>query len=416
MEKVHKFYQMTIQQRQEIMDLMMQTDQPFNQIELAPKFGEKMIENYVGNYPLPLGLAVNFDIDGEIYHIPMATEEPSVIAAACNGAKRVGTITTSAQSRELIGQIVIDTSEVSNSRRVEIESIIQKNEQYLLNKAKELSFSMIQRGGGPTRLFIEKFDQFITVYLGFNPCDAMGANSINHILEMLAHDIEFKIEVPVLMSILSNYQTHNLSTATCQIPIQTLHSNQEEAQNIAKKIVVASQYAQLDVYRATTHNKGILNGIAAVLIATGNDFRAVEAGVHAFAARSGKYQGLSQWKIEDGNIVGELTLPLAVATVGGTLSSHPVAQWTLKVLKSPTAQQLSRILVAVGLAQNFAAIRALVTEGIQKGHMSLHARQLCLQAGAKEEEIPLIIQQIPKNIKINQAVIAEILKQIRNYK
>lgn len=413
MEKVHQFYQMTTQQRQQFIDSMMPSNQSFNQLELAPKLGEKMIENYVGNYPLPLGLAVNFDIDGDIYHIPMATEEPSVIAAACNGAKRVGTITTSAQSRELIGQIVIDIREVTNTKRIEIESIIQEYKEYWLEKAKELSYSMIQRGGGPTRLFIEQFDEFITIYLGFNPCDAMGANSINHILEMLAHDIEPKIGVPVLMSILSNYQIHNLSTATCQIPIQTLHSNKEEAQKIAKKIVAASQYAQLDVYRATTHNKGILNGIAAVLIATGNDFRAVEAGVHAFAARSGRYRGLSQWKIEGENIIGELTLPLAVATVGGTLSSHPLAQWSLQVLKSPTAQQLSRILVAVGLAQNFAAIRALVTEGIQKGHMSLHARQLCLQAGAKEEEIPLIIQQIPENIKINQDVIIEILKQIR---
>ena len=340
----------------------------------------------------------------------MVIEEPSVVAAASNGAKRVGNIITTSQPRELIGQIIL--KEVIDPEQA--TAVIEKNEHYLLDLAKSFSINMVKRGGGPTRIWTKTFESYFTVYLGFNPCDAMGANAINHVLEALSEEVEQLVNGVALMRILSNYQPESLVTAKVKIPILSLANNQADSQLLAQNIVAASEYAHLDVYRATTHNKGIMNGIDAVLMATGNDWRAVSAGVHAYASHTGDYQSLTDWKIEEDYLVGKIELPLAVATVGGTLSVHPQAKQSLALLGNPDAQQLSEIIAAVGLAQNFAALRALVSEGIQKGHMSLHARQLAIQAGANEAEAPRLIELLKRQEKaISISVATELLAKMR---
>ncbi|MFK8243292.1 MULTISPECIES: hydroxymethylglutaryl-CoA reductase, degradative [unclassified Facklamia] len=376
---------------------------------LEETIGDAMIENYIGQYALPLGIATNFIIDGQTYAIPMAIEEPSVIAAASNGAKRIGNIETSAQPRELIGQMVFECESDSAMIVLQLEEIVPE----LLEQAKALSPSMVARGGGPTRIWFDCKEEFIVCYLGFNPCDAMGANVINHILEGLSPMIESHSDAIALMRILSNYQPDSVVTAICRVPIHTLHDDLEKAQLLAKRIASASRYAQLDPYRATTHNKGIVNGIDAVLLATGNDWRAVESGVHAYASRTGHYQPLTIWTVEDDYLVGKIQLPLAVATVGGTLSVHPTAQWALELLGRPTAERLSRIIAAVGLAQNFAALRAIVSEGIQKGHMGLHARQLAIQAGATEHEQRELVAKLKAAPAMSHSIAKELLEQMR---
>lgn len=412
MVKIEKFYHLSPDERKEYLLNAIPDLQPFTDKKLAEKIADNMIENYFDSYSIPLGLATNFMINEKLYHIPMANEEPSVIAAASNGAKRVGNIKTSSQSRELIGQIVFaDVEDVANKKQK-----IEQSATVILDKAKELSLSMVKRGGGPVRIWAETFDNFLTIYLAFNPCDAMGANIMNSVLEGIAHEIESLIRSNALLRILSNYQEESLSIAQVAIPIQSLAKDEQVAWQMAKKISQASQYAKLDVYRATTHNKGIMNGIGAVLIATGNDWRAVDACVHAFASRTGKYQSLSDWWIDETHLKGKIALPLPVATVGGTISVHPDAQRSLQILGNPTARELGEILAAVGLAQNFAAIRAIVTEGIQKGHMALHARQLAVQLGASDEESKVLIQQLKERGSITLSVAQELLDNIRSKK
>lgn len=379
---------------------------------LTEEIADAMIENYIRLYELPLGLATNFMIDGETLAIPMAIEEPSVIAAASNGGKRLGNIETQVQPRELVGQIVLNhVTDLQHAKR-----LIDQHHEAILRMAREHSSSMVARGGGPTRLWTEIKENYLTCYLGFNPCDAMGANAINHVLEAISDYMEDLVQGKALMRILSNYQPESITKAISRIKIVTLAKDVNQAQDLAQRIVSASQYATLDVYRATTHNKGIMNGIDAVLMATGNDWRAVEAGVHAYASHTGRYQPLTQWKIENDELVGEICLPLAVATVGGTISVHPVAQWALDVLGRPSAECLSRIIAAVGLAQNFAALRAIVSEGIQKGHMGLHARQLAVQVGATEEETSVLIQKLKAAPSMSVTVAKALLDDIHQIK
>lgn len=413
MTEIKGLYRLSPEQRRAMLkgnfpDVFIESD-----TQLTETTADAMIENYFQNYSLPMGIAPNFQINGQLYHIPMVIEEPSVVAAASNGAKRVGNIITTSQPRELIGQIIL--KEVIDPEQA--TAVIEKNEYYLLDLAKSFSINMVKRGGGPTRIWTKTFESYFTVYLGFNPCDAMGANAINHVLEALSEEIEQLVNGVALMRILSNYQPESLVTAKVKIPILSLANNQADSQLLAQNIVAASEYAHLDVYRATTHNKGIMNGIDAVLMATGNDWRAVSAGVHAYASHTGDYQSLTDWKIEEDYLVGKIELPLAVATVGGTLSVHPQAKQSLALLGNPDAQQLSEIIAAVGLAQNFAALRALVSEGIQKGHMSLHARQLAIQAGANEAEAPRLIELLKRQEKaISISVATELLAKMRKYR
>lgn len=377
---------------------------------------DHMIENYLFNYELPLGVALNFKINQKEYIIPMVTEEPSVIAAASNGGKRLGNIETKMESRHIVGQIILtnlsDLDEAENSLKLEFPT--------LLEKAKSVSKNMVKRGGGPlyfrTEQFFDEVSSYLTLYLAFDPCDAMGANAINTVLEALTEDVEKITGGTALMSILSNNGAESIASAFVEVPVESLHRHRNEAELIAERIVQASHYAQVDPYRAVTHNKGIMNGVEAILLATGNDTRAVSASVHAFASIKGQYKGLSQWNLskDKTKLIGRLELPLQVATVGGSISTHPMARWSLDLLKNPSAKELSQIIVAVGLAQNFAALRALITDGIQKGHMALHARNLAMQVGAKKDEIALVVKELRKHQTMNSTLAKEILNNIRS--
>lgn len=423
------FYKKTPQERLEILhklgwsnirlDLSDETGleevQSIDDIQLPNLVADQMIENYVFNYQLPLGVAVNFIVNDIPYSVPMVVEEPSVIAAASNGAKKVGNIKAKMLKRETIGQIVLPNVEKPKL----IQEIISSNEQELMGIAKAASENMVKRGGGPRKIWTQIFEgesgSFVTTYISFDPCEAMGANALNTVLENVAPRIATLTEHEPLMSILSNYATEAIVTAHCEIPIVSLDEDAVLAEEIAHNIALASEYAQIDPYRAATHNKGIMNGIDAVLIATGNDWRAVEAGVHAYASRSGVYRGLSTWKIDHSTneLVGEIELPLQIATIGGTISVHPTAQWALDLLHQPTANELAEIIASVGLAQNFAAIRALVTEGIQKGHMALQARSLALQVGADLTEINEVVKQLRESGIMNSTKAKEILSLLR---
>lgn len=384
-------------------------------VQLPEMIANQMIENYLFNYQLPLGVAVNFIINDLPYSVPMVIEEPSVIAAASNGAKKLGNIHSVMEKRHVIGQVVL--AQVENPEK--IEQIIADHESDLLDVARAASQNMVKRGGGPRKLWTKVFrtneSSFVTVYLSFDPCEAMGANALNTVLEAITPVIERITEQAGLMSILSNYATEAIVKARCEVPIISLHADVIQAETIARQITLASDYAKIDPFRATTHNKGIMNGIDAVLIATGNDWRAVEAGVHAYASRSGQYRSLTNWFInqETNELVGEIELPLQLATVGGTISVHPTAQWALDLMHQPTANELAEVVAAVGLAQNFAAIRALVTDGIQKGHMALQARSLALQVGAELSEIDEVVKELRKLGTMNSSNAKAILDKLR---
>ncbi|MGO4927172.1 hydroxymethylglutaryl-CoA reductase, degradative [Fundicoccus sp. Sow4_D5] len=384
-------------------------------VQLPGVIANQMIENYLFNYQLPLGVAVNFIVNDIPYSVPMVIEEPSVIAAASNGAKKLGNIQTVMEKRDVIGQVVL--ANVIDTRK--IEQIIMSHQDELLKVARSASQNMVKRGGGPRNIWTKSYSSqetnFTTIYLSFNPCEAMGANALNTVLEAITPVIERLTGHDGLMSILSNYATEAVVKARCEVPIISLHADVIEADTIARKITLASDYAQLDPYRATTQNKGIMNGIDAVLIATGNDWRAVEAGVHAYASKSGQYRSLTRWFIdqETNELIGEIELPLQLATVGGTISVHPTAQWALGLMHHPTANELAEVVAAVGLAQNFAAIRALVTEGIQKGHMALQARSLALQVGAELTEIDEVVRQLGHSDIMNSTTAKKILEDLR---
>ena len=374
-----------------------------------------MIENYLFNYHLPLGVAVNLKVNNAEYVVPMAIEEPSVIAAASFGAKLLGNIQAETKERLLIGQIIMTVQQ----SMAEIQQIIKENKANLLDIASQASASMVRRGGGPRDIWVEEKEHpnrnYISIYLSLDPCDAMGANVINTVLEALSPTMESIIEGEVLMSILSNYQPQAVTIASAKVPFAHLSNDKDEAISLAERLEMASDYAWLDPYRATTHNKGIMNGIDAVVIATGNDWRAIEAGAHAYAVKDGQYRSLTKWKVnyEDESLEGSIEIPLQVATVGGTLSSHPTAKLALKMLNITSAKDLSNIIASVGLIQNFAAMRALVSEGIQKGHMRMQARALAMQVGATIEEIPAVVTQLNEAAQMNRDTARRILEEIR---
>ncbi|AXY25984.1 hydroxymethylglutaryl-CoA reductase, degradative [Suicoccus acidiformans] len=383
-----------------------------SEVPSLPKdIANQMIENFVGSYQLPMGLAVNVQVNGQAYAVPMAIEEPSVIAAVANGGKILGNIDSKAYNRELIGQIIIQ--DLANLQ--EAKQMLEAQTDKLLHKAAEVSQSMIQRGGGPRKIWVEVVEDFLTLYLSLDSCDSMGANLMNTILEHLVPSVETLTQGKVLMGILSNYSTEANVTAKVKVPLTRLSAEADEALQMAERIAAASSYAQLDPYRAATHNKGIMNGIDAVLIATGNDWRAVEAGVHAYAVQAGQYRGLSRWWLNDDQTAlhGELSLPLYLATVGGSLSNHPTAQWALDLLGRPSGDGLSEIIAAVGLIQNFSAVRALVTTGIQKGHMRMQARSLAMQAGARTDNVSEVVEALMQAPLMNLSAANDIVRKVQ---
>ncbi|WP_368402814.1 hydroxymethylglutaryl-CoA reductase, degradative [Streptococcus parasanguinis] len=381
---------------------------------LPLSIADQLTENVLSTFDLPFSLAPYFLINGRDYVLPMVTEEPSVVAAASFAAKliqRSGGFTTQVHQRQMIGEIAL-----TDVRDVEMASKrILEDKETLLQLANEAYPSIVKRGGGARDLWVENKGNFLIVYLAVDPKEAMGANMLNTMLEALTDRIQKLSGGQALMAILSNLATRSLVSARCAIDFKALSRNPEEAIEIAHRMELASQLAQVDPYRAATHNKGIFNGIDALVLATGNDWRAIEAGGHAYAAQSGRYKGFSQWKSqpEEKKLYGEITLPMPVATKGGSIGLNPTVQVSHRLLGEPSAIELAGIIASLGLAQNFAALKALVTTGIQAGHMKLQARSLALLAGAKEEEVPRLVSQLLENKPFNLEKAKTLLQELR---
>lgn len=391
-----------------------------NQCHLPLETANQMSENVLSILALPYSIAPDFLIDGQVYQVPFATEEPSVVAAASFAAKiikRSGGFKTEIHNRQMVGQVALyDVPDVAKA----LEQI-QNEKSDLLELANQAHPSIVKRGGGARDLrtdFLEGETDFLVVYLVVDTQEAMGANILNTMLEALKERLEELTGGQSLMAILSNYATEALVTASCEIDFHSLSRDKAEAERTAQRIALASQFAKQDPYRASTHNKGIFNGIDAVLLATGNDWRAIEAGAHAYAARDGRYQGLSNWEanLEERKLYGQLTLPMPVAAKGGSIGLNPMVVASFDLLGQPTAKELASIIASVGLAQNFAALRALVTTGIQAGHMKLQAKSLALLAGAQEDEIAAVVAELLKEKQFNQAKAKEILTKMHKEK
>lgn len=381
---------------------------------LPLSIADQLTENVLSTFDLPFSLAPYFLINGRDYVLPMVTEEPSVVAAASFAAKliqRSGGFTTQVRQRQMIGEIAltdVEDMEVASRR-------ILEDKESLLQLANEAYPSIVKRGGGARDLWVENKGDFLIVYLAVDPKEAMGANMLNTMLEALTDRIQELSGGQALMAILSNLATRSLVSARCAIDFKALSRNPEEAIEIAHRMELASQLAQVDPYRAATHNKGIFNGIDALVLATGNDWRAIEAGAHAYAAQSGSYKGLSHWTSQpkEKKLYGEITLPMPVATKGGSIGLNPTVQVSHRLLGEPSAIELAGIIASLGLAQNFAALKALVTTGIQSGHMKLQARSLALLAGAKEEEVPRLVNQLLENKPFNLEKAQTLLQELR---
>lgn len=422
--RIPGFYNKTIQERREILRNL----NSFNEEEiialdsnqsLPVELADKMIENVVGTYPLPLGLGLNFLINGKDYVIPMAIEEPSVVASASFMAKIIrdaGGFKTESTGRTMIGQIqVVGCADFQLAK----ETLLNHKE--ALIEACNISYpSIVKRGGGAKDMDIRilnetsesKYEQMLVLHMYIDTCDAMGANIINTMVESIAPTVEELANGKVYLRILSNYADRSVAKATCVIPPHLLVGDGYSGEEVRDGIVHAYEFAASDPYRAVTHNKGIMNGIDPVVIATGNDWRAVEAGAHAYAARSGVYTSMTTWFIDEaGNLVGELELPMSIGTVGGATRVHPMAKLSLEILGTESAEELAQIIVAVGLAQNLGALKALVTDGIQKGHMALHSRSVAVAAGATGEMIDMIAEQLVEEREIRVGRAKELVEQ-----
>ena len=367
-----------------------------------------MIENVIGVLPLPLGVATNFKINGNDYLIPMATEESSVVAAASNAAKMArikGGFQTESTDPIMIGQVQL--VDVPNPN--EAKETILENKERLINLAREQDSILVKFGGGPKDLTVKILDTdqgaMLRVHLMVDVRDAMGANAVNTMVEAISPLLEKLSGGKALLKIISNLAVHRMVKAKAVFAKEAV-GGEEVINNMLK----AYAFAENDIYRCATHNKGIMNGIIAVALATGQDHRAIEAGAHVYAAMD-SYKSLTKYsKNKDGDLVGEIELPMAVGTVGGATKVHPGFQICQKILGTKSAKDMGEIFAAVGLAQNFAAMRALSAEGIQKGHMSLHARNIAVMAGAEGERIELVAKQMIDEGNVRMARAKEILE------
>ena len=375
---------------------------------------DKLSENVIGKYNLPFSIAPNVLINNKYYHVPMVVEESSVVAAASSGAKfweSLGGIKANVLSFEKFGHIHFICETRVFKRWYDIHTKI-------LEKIDPLLDSMKKRGGGLNHVsFVDKTSSMKDYYqleFRFNTCDAMGANFINTVLEEYAQHLKEEIpEINIVMNILSNFNSLCLVEAYVECPIEMLPKIEGySSQEFAQRMKLACDIAQVEPKRACTHNKGIMNGIDSVIIATGNDFRAVEAACHAYAAKDGSYRSLSQISLENGLFKMSLTLPLAIGTVGGVASIHETAKKALEILENPSAKELMQITASVGLVQNFSALKALVTSGIQKGHMKLHLENILLSLNASEKESQIVRQEF-SNRKVSSFEVKEILNKLR---
>ena len=386
------------------------------QVSLA--VADQLSENVVGTFSLPYSIVPELLVNGQNYTVPYVTEEPSVVAAASYASriiKRAGGFTAQVHERQMIGQVAL--YHVANPEQAQVKIASKKAE--LLELANQAYPSIVKRGGGARDLHVEQIKgetDFLVVYLHVDTQEAMGANMLNTMLEALKPVLEELSQGQSLMGILSNYATDSLVTASCRIAFRYLSPQRDQGREIAEKIALASQFAQTDPYRAATHNKGIFNGIDAILIATGNDWRAIEAGAHAFASRDGHYQGLSQWTLdmEREELIGEMTLPMPVATKGGSIGLNPRVALSHELLGNPSAKELAQIIVSIGLAQNFAALKALVSTGIQQGHMKLQAKSLALLAGASESEVAPLVERLIADKTFNLETAQRYLENLRS--
>lgn len=440
--RISGFYNMTLDERRaKLADAPASSTPPelaaWTSGGLSAEAADHMIENVIGLHSLPLGIALNFMVNGRDVLVPMAIEEPSVVAGASFMAKLVragGGFHATTTDPLMIGQMQVIN--VTNLDEAKLKLYEHKAE--LLAEADSIDPILKKFGGGARDLEVRIFDNspiggFLVVHLIYDVRDAMGANAVNTACERLAPRIEAITDGKVHLRILSNLADRRIARARCTIPVKSLAfesvgqvSNLPNGQisnlsysgeQVRDGIIAAYAFAAMDPYRAATHNKGIMNGVDSVVIATGNDWRAIEAGAHAYAARTGRYASLSTWgKDADGNLVGTLEMPMAVGIVGGATKVHPAAQAAVKLMGVKTANELAEIIVSVGLAQNMAALRALATEGIQRGHMSLHARQVAIAAGATGELVEKVAAQMvaEKVVRIDRA--EEILKSLESGK
>ncbi|HAA4850965.1 TPA_asm: 3-hydroxy-3-methylglutaryl-CoA reductase [Listeria monocytogenes] len=426
MNAFDKFYKKTVEERHAILaeyaDLN-EEEQAFLASTGALSFDKAnhMIENTIGIYSLPLGLGMNMLLNDKRYIVPMAMEEPSVVAAQSAGAKIIaqnGGITGSATKRKMIGQIeLISVSDIQAAKK----NIIS-NEEQLIAIANQAHPSLQKRGGGAVEIQVRTAqtandETLFIVHLLVDTQEAMGANMVNTMVETLAPELEMLTNGTANMRILSNLVDEATATAVCRINPESLATKTQSGEWVRDRIIAAYEFADADIYRAATHNKGIMNGIDAVIMAFGNDWRAVEAASHAYAARTGSYKPMSKWsKDADGYLVGELTLPMPVAFVGGSIAIHPIASLSKKIARVESAKELAMLVCAVGLTQNLAALKALVTEGIQRGHMSLQAKSLAMTAGAEADEIEIVATFLQESKQLNVVAAKEFIAKLRSEK
>src|SRR6266487_5445212 len=424
--RIPGFHNMTLNERRaKITDSAPMTPEnllAFTTGGLSSEAADHMIENVIGLYSLPLGIALNFQVNGRDVLVPMVLEEPSVVAGASFMAKLArtgGGFTATTTDPLMIGQMQV--IKVTNLEEAKFKLYEHKAE--LIAEADSIDPILKKVGGGARDLEVRIIESspiggFLVIHLIYDVRDAMGANAVNTACERLAPRIESITGGKVHLRILSNLADRRIARTRCTIPVKELAFVGQDGilsytgEEVREGIIAAYAFAAADPYRAATHNKGIMNGVDAVVIATGNDWRAIEAGAHAYAARSGRYTSLSTWnKDTDGNLVGTLEMPMAVGIVGGATKVHPAAQAAVKLMGVKTANELAEIIVSVGLAQNMAALRALATEGIQRGHMSLHARQVAIAAGASGDLIEKVASQMvaERIVRIDRA--EEILNQ-----
>jgi len=393
--RIGAFYRLTIEERRrklaEVLELTGAEVEALNAADALPlEVAEIMVENAVGTFALPFGVALNFRVNGRDHVIPMVVEEPSVIAAASNAAlvaRAGGGFAAEADPGAMIGQIqLIDVADPGAA----VERIGAARAR-LLTAAEELTPGLCRRGAGPRDVEVRLVrtsggETMVIVHVLLDTGDAMGANAVNSLVEALAPMVAEIAGGTACLRILSNLADRRLARAAVRVPFAALAKDGMEGADVAERMLYAYEFAANDPYRAATHNKGIMNGIDAVAVATGNDWRAIEAGAHAYACRDGAYRSLTSWEIDDGHLVGAIELPMAVSTVGPLVQSHPRVRLAMRILSVAGARELAAVMAAVGLASNLGAMRALATEGIQKGHMALHARAVSHAAGARGEE------------------------------
>lgn len=409
------FYKLSVEDRlEEVKEFANLSDEACESISdsnsLNLDLADHMVENVIGRFTLPMGVALNYRINDKDYIIPMVTEEPSVIAAASNAARIArsgGGFKASYITSNMIAQIQI--TDIPNPEYVKAIIYDYKNE--IIEKCNAVDPTLVKLGGGVKDVEVRVLDNgphtFVVVHLIVNTLDAMGANAVNTMAEAVAPFIEEITSGKVYLRILSNLATKRLVKARVEVEKEAIGG-----EDVVDRLIVAYEFAKADPYRAATHNKGIMNGISAVVLATGNDTRAIESGAHAYASLSGQYSPLTSWeKNNKGNLVGTIEMPMAVGLVGGATKSHPTAQAAVKILGVETADELGEIIAALGLGQNLAALRALATEGIQKGHMSLHARNVAIQAGVPSNRVDEIAKKMVADKKVNAEYARELLNK-----